>query len=131
MYPAKFLRPFLALVATMLLTACAISPVPVTQPDGDPEPASPQSPSSGARPQPLCAWSQLRGIATVLSLSSAMANGSESLATWQFFPGDDIVFHPLPAGADVGDEYKALLRRPMNGPCQPELYLVGPLQGDR
>ncbi|SFM01622.1 hypothetical protein [Marinobacter zhejiangensis] len=116
--------PAILLTAT-LLSACATSPQPATPLPSATEAGTHQTSPEPTRPQPLCAWSQIRGIATLLSTTSALTD--PTFATWQFFPGDDIVFHRLPQGANTGDEYKALLRRPMTGPCQPELYLVAPL----
>lgn len=122
MMHASRLRSAAILLTAALLTACAATTPVTPAPEGA---VSQPTPPVPVQPSPLCAWSQVRGVATVLSVTSAMTN--PALATWQFFPGDDIVFHPLPGGASGGDEYKALLRRPLTGPCEPELYLVGPL----
>lgn len=127
----------------LLLTACAATP-PCQQPPpatADPKPSTTPSPSAPVapspppkatapvpQPEPRCAWSQVRGIATLLSLGSAMANAE--LATWEFVPGGDVLFHPAPDGSQPGDEFKALLERPLNGPCpRARLYLVAPLPG--
>lgn len=122
---ARPLRSLGAVLVATLLSACATTPQLNPVPDAPPATVSEPSPPAPVQPIPRCAWSQIRGVAIIVSVTSAMAN--PDLATWQFFPGDDIVFHPLPPGAARGDEYKALLRRPMTGPCKAELYLVGPL----
>lgn len=75
-----------------------------------------------ARP---CAWSQTRGVATLTGIAQkqGVAEG-----TWQFFPGDEVAFHPVPEQASKGDEYKALLRRPLSGDCEhPRLIIVSPV----
>ncbi|WP_375176654.1 hypothetical protein [Marinobacter mobilis] len=122
---ASQLRATAALLVATLLSACASTPPVTSTPVDTTDTNAHRTPPPPVQPIPRCAWSQVRGVATILSVTSAMAN--PALATWQFFPGDDIVFHPLPGGAARGDEYKALLRRPMTGPCEAELYLVGPL----
>ncbi|WP_166269653.1 hypothetical protein [Marinobacter caseinilyticus] len=77
------------------------------------------------QPEALCAWSQIRGIATLLAMDPTR---QPPQGTWQFFPGDDVVFVPVPDQAQPGDEYKALLRRPLSGGCQtPVLILVAPV----
>ncbi|MDX1755165.1 MAG: hypothetical protein R3175_03810 [Marinobacter sp.] len=107
-----------------LLSACASTPWSSAPPQNE-ELSQPSASELGQRPQPPCAWSQVRGVAKLVSLGQAP---DRSRATWQFFPGDDILFHPAPPGSQVGDEFKALLRRPLNGVCrEPELYLVAPL----
>lgn len=121
-------RGLVALAIGTLLTACASQPGPAPVPGADTDTKwQPPRPGQGAdrHPQPPCAWSQIRGIAKLLSLTSAHP---ERQATWQFFPGDDILFHPAPHDSGIGDEFKALLKRPLNGPCDgPELYLVAPI----
>ena len=137
-------KPQLAIsLVPLLLTACATTP-PGQQPPpatADPKPSTaptppapvvpdpkPQATQPVPEPEPRCAWSQVRGIATLLSLGSAMAN--PELATWEFVPGGDVLFHPAPDGSQPGDEFKALLERPLNGPCpRARLYLVAPLPG--
>ncbi len=122
----RLAAPALALI----LGACATSPGP-TPPNGaaerapaskgdHPNPITVESPD--ARPMPSqpnpkpCAWADVRGIAKLL----AMAGES---GTWQFFPGDDVLFHTVPTGARPDDEFKALLRRPISGPC-PDARLI-------
>ncbi|MDV2078412.1 hypothetical protein [Marinobacter xestospongiae] len=137
-------KPRLAIsLLPLLLTACAITPPGQQSPPAtaDPRPSTaptppapvvpdpkPQATQPVPEPEPRCAWSQVRGIATLLSLGSAMAN--PELATWEFVPGGDVLFHPAPDGSQPGDEFKALLERPLNGPCpRARLYLVAPLPG--
>lgn len=133
------LAPLATLVlACALISACATQPAPqpATQ-NAEPEPpsvettapeeqeASPREaqPAQETRRGP-CAWSRIRGVAKLL----AIAETPPDQGTWEFFPGDDVVFHPAPEEASPGDEYKALLRRPMNGNCEdPELVLFGPV----
>lgn len=128
MFPVSTARCCAALLVSALLTACASQPAPAPAPDADND-SNWQSPlpaqDGDSQRQSPCAWTQVRGVAKLLSLTSAR---SAQQATWQFFPGDDILFHPAPAGSQVGDEFKALLRRPLNGQCETlELYLVAPL----
>lgn len=131
----------LSLVA--ILSACATSPpadaplviVPAEQPapqvtdEPAPEPEPSPTPSkirtTPPEPDKPCAWSQTRGVATLTGVAQkqGVAEG-----TWQFFPGDEIVFHPVPDDASKGDEYKALLRRPLSGDCEhPRLIIVSPV----
>lgn len=135
-------KPRLAIsLLPLLLTACATTPPGQQSPPAtaDPKPSTAPTPpapvvpdpkpqATQPVPEPRCAWSQVRGIATLLSLGSAMAN--PELATWEFVPGGDVLFHPAPDGSQPGDEFKALLERPLNGPCpRARLYLVAPLPG--
>ncbi len=126
LHPESY-RTFAAVGLATLMSACASTPWTASPPHPQPAPL-PQAAEDdlhGQWPQPPCAWSQVRGVAKLLSLGP---QPDRSRATWQFFPGDDILLHPAPPGSRVGDEFKALLRRPMNGPCrQLELYLVAPL----
>ncbi|MDC0661342.1 hypothetical protein [Marinobacter sp. SS21] len=116
-------RTLAAVSLATLMSACASTPWMASHPQS--APATADGDTREQRPQPPCAWSQVRGIAKLLSLGR---HPDRSQASWQFFPGDDVLFHPAPPGSRVGDEYKALLRRPMNGPCrQLELYLVAPI----
>ena len=48
---------------------------------------------------------------------------------YRFYPGDTMVSKPkAPPHPQPGEEYKAILRQPLNGPCDnPELVLVNPL----
>ncbi|MDX1633187.1 MAG: hypothetical protein R3280_00985 [Marinobacter sp.] len=129
-------------LACVLIGACASRPAPETGQPGpiEPPPANLEEPAPGTEPTPVpearpapepqsqpgslpCAWSRTRGIATLLAIAESQRQG-----TWQFFPGDDLVFHPAPESASAGDEFKALLRRPMSGNCEePELVLFGPV----
>lgn len=128
----------------ILLSACASSPpedvprvitpeqpVPESTEASDPEPeqapapARPQSRIQPREPDKPCAWSQTRGVATLTAIAQkhGVAEG-----TWLFFPGDEVMFHPVPDEARKGDEYKALLRRPLSGDCKhPRLIIVSPL----
>lgn len=127
MFHPDHFRTLAAISLATLLSACASTPWTASPQEGDgaSSPQTTDDASLGQRPEPPCAWSQVRGVAKLLALGRAPDHGR---ATWQFFPGDDILFHPAPEGSRVGDEYKALLRRPMNGPCrQAELYLVAPI----
>lgn len=137
--PARILG-LLSLV--MILSACATSPpgdaplviVPerpapqvTEEPAPEPEPSPTPSKSHTTPPEPdqPCAWSQTRGVATLTGIAQkqGVAEG-----TWQFFPGDEVVFHPVPDNARKGDEYKALLRRPLSGGCEhPRLIIVSPV----
>ncbi len=128
------------LLACALVSACASRPGPEPAPAVTPEPDSPsageatptqpppapavQPPAKPTPAQLPCAWSKIRGVATLL----AIAESPPARGTWQFFPGDEVVFHPVPESASTGDEFKALLRRPMSGGCkEPELVLFGPV----
>lgn len=116
----RLATPVLALV----ISACASPPAPMPsnrakeQPPGNEDnhagPVTaepPDAPRKPTRPNPEhCAWSDVRGIAKLLARTGLSG-------TWQFFPGDDVLFHAVPAGARPEDEFKALLRRPMSGPC--------------
>lgn len=120
---ADLFRGGLGVGLSLLLAACATAPretvvAPVIPtPPGD-APAVPQ-------PEPPCAWSQVKGVAILLVDSTESEDGN---GTWQFFPGDEILFYPTPPGARPGAEYKALLRRPLSGSCeQPVLYLIAPI----
>ncbi|TBW58221.1 hypothetical protein EZI54_05065 [Marinobacter halodurans] len=85
-----------------------------------PAPAKP-SPQTSPHTPALCAWSKTRGVASLLARE-------KEVGTWQFFPGDDIVYHRVPDEADQGSEYRAILERPLNGPCDKErLILVAPV----
>lgn len=129
MLPVESSRVLVVAALAAVLSACAVRP-PVAPPDdnraADAEPANgrPQQ----ASPVPPCAWSQIRGVATLLATSNRAPDGNPSTGTWEFFPGEDILFHPVPADAGAGVEYKALLKRPMSGPCKhPQLFLVAPI----
>lgn len=125
------------LAIALLISACASRSMPEPQVTEEPPPAAePVQPAEEAVPdtrtttQPAqtederCAWSRIRGVATLL----AIARGATARGTWQFFPGDDIVFHPVPESAEEGDEFRALLQRPLRGPCgDPRLVLFSPL----
>lgn len=126
----------------LLLGGCASTPAPQpeTAPDFTPIPpvsvpvegeagesdepppqTEPRQPEPEQQPPALCAWSKTRGVASLLAVE-------EGTGTWQFFPGDDIVFKQVPSGAGAGAEYRAILERPLNGPCDRErLILVAPL----
>lgn len=136
----------LAAALALTLAGCASAPPEPPQPEPDFEPVPTVTPpdreedkaESEATPaterrdkQPretrnketpaLCAWSKVRGVASLLARE-------EDIGTWQFFPGDDILFHPVPNGAGKGAEYRAILERPLNGPCEKErLILVAPI----
>lgn len=133
-------RALTVILACVLISACASRPTPepsppqvVQPPPLDPEEATPPKPTPepDVQPDPTpepeprpCAWSNTRGIAKLLAIDEPPGRQG----TWQFFPGDDVVFHPAPASASPGDEFKALLRRPMSGDCkEPELVLFGPV----
>lgn len=95
------------------------------EPERAPAPVRPQRPTQPREPDKPCAWSQTRGVATLTAIAQkhGVAEG-----TWLFFPGDEVVFHPVPDEARKGDEYKALLRRPLSGNCEhPRLIIVSPL----
>ena len=95
------------------------------EPEQGPEPAPPQSRTQHREPDRPCAWSQTRGIATLTGI--AQKHGTAE-GTWQFFPGDEVLFHPVPDEASKGDEYKALLSRPLSGDCEhPRLIIVSPV----
>lgn len=116
----RLATPALALV----ISACATVPGPTPAtgaseqpPASKPEPAEPvvaeppDTRHAPSRPKPgPCAWTDVRGIAKLLALTGKSG-------TWQFFPGDDVLFHTVPTGARPDDEFKALLRRPLNGAC--------------
>ena len=120
-YQGHGYRTLLAFAMLTLLGACASLPDP--EPDShDPTPIKVKP---AERPQP-CAWGQQRGVAELLAVDTER---DPPLGTWQFFPGDDLVFFPAPANAIVGDEYRAVIQRPLSGPCdQPRLRLVSPLR---
>ncbi|MCH8499340.1 MAG: hypothetical protein LAT63_12755 [Marinobacter sp.] len=119
-YQGRCYRAVLALALLTLFSACASLPDPEL---GDSD-AAPARAKPAERPQP-CAWGQQRGVAELLAIDT---DREPPLGTWQFFPGDDLVFLTTPAGADVGDEYRAVIQRPLSGPCdQPRLRLVAPL----
>ncbi|WP_404367659.1 hypothetical protein [Marinobacter sp.] len=129
------LFPLGLLIVTLMMSACASRDIPEPAPRGEPAPA-PEIPQPREQEKPAvrqvppperatCAWSRIRGVATLLALTETP---DPPRGTWQFFPGDDIVFHPVPAGASEGDEFKALLQRPMSGPCRDSrMVLFGPL----
>ena len=134
---AQCLGRLTALAAALLLSACASRSMPeppvVVEPTPTPEPARPAEapPPQVENPQPTvpdaatCAWSRTRGVATLLAIAGA---ATPPRGTWQFFPGDDIVFHPVPESAEEGDEFRALLQRPLRGRCgDPRLVLFSPL----
>lgn len=131
MLPVESSRALVVAVLAVVLSACAVRPPVAPTSDNraaDAEPADdrPQQ----ASPVPPCAWSQIRGIATLLATSNRAPDGIPSTGTWEFFPGEDILFHPVPTdvGIDTGVEYKALLKRPMSAPCKhPQLFLVAPI----
>lgn len=126
----RFLR-LAAPAFALVISACATAPGP-TSTDGaspqspaeeaePPEPVTTEPPDGGSeRPRPPaqepCAWTEVRGIATLLAVTGQSG-------TWQFVPGDDVLFHTVPAGARPEDEFKALLRRPLSGPC-PDARLI-------
>lgn len=120
---ADLFRGGLGVGLTLLLAACATAPretavTPMI-------PAPPEDPPAVPQPELPCAWSQVKGVAILLVEATADGNG---IGTWQFFPGDEILFYPTPPGATRGAEYKALLRRPLSGSCeQPVLYLIAPI----
>ncbi|MGP4842891.1 hypothetical protein ACTXGQ_02065 [Marinobacter sp. 1Y8] len=132
------------IVTALLLGGCASSPKPLTpepvrpvperKPAPEPVPPGPSTPehppidapatSAPAPPYPpaSCAWSQVRGVVSLLAREAGVG-------TWQFFPGDDILFYPAPDNARPGDEYRAILERPLNGDCKtPRLVLVAPVR---
>lgn len=136
-------RVFGLLFLVVILSACTTSPtadaplviVPEQQapevteepaPEPEQEPVvTPKRPTTPPEPDRPCAWSQIRGVATLtgMVLKQGIVEG-----TWQFFPGDEVVFHPVPDNANKGDEYKALLRRPLSGDCEhPRLIIVSPV----
>ncbi|WP_203143615.1 hypothetical protein [Marinobacter mangrovi] len=142
MWPANHRRanPGLLILLLLTLAGCSSTPSPEPSPparpvtptpppqesSGQPEASSPSTPSDQTQqksaPTPaLCAWSKTRGVASLLARE-------EDIGTWQFFPGDDIVHHKVPDKADQGSEYRAILERPLNGPCDQErLILVAPV----
>ncbi|WP_148861490.1 hypothetical protein [Marinobacter fonticola] len=97
-------------------------PKPAPEPEPAPEPRDRDVRDKGSDgPPALCAWSKVRGVASLLAQENR-------IGTWQFFPGDDILFHPVPSSARNGAEYRAILERPLNGPCDEErLILVAPI----
>lgn len=123
-------RPHLATPAlALLISACATTPPPSPPSDSNQTPATgdnhtdsvtaepPDATETQSKPEPApesapepCAWSEVRGIAKLLAVSG-------QTGTWQFFPGDKILFHAVPKGARVDDEFKALLRQALSGPC--------------
>lgn len=91
------------------------------KPESEPEPRQEKAREAGDETPALCAWTKIRGVASLLARE-------KEVGTWQFFPGDDILFHPVPTGAKQGAEYRAILERPLNGPCETErLILVAPI----
>lgn len=138
-------RP-LAIALLLALAGCAsappekpapgpeFDPMPTVSPPEDTEDNAESEPKTAPQPRSedareadtdqtpaLCAWSKTRGVASLLARE-------KEVGTWQFFPGDDILFHPVPSGAADGAEYRAILERPLNGPCEKErLILVAPL----
>ncbi len=136
-------RVSVTLAISLAITACASRPEPSVEPDPEPEPVlqpiphivipkqtqpepEPQPPKAAPekeQPPGVCAWSKTRGIATLLAVKTEPPRG-----TWQFFPGDKVVFHAVPDEASPGDEFKALLQTPMSGPCDDtRLVLFGPV----
>ncbi|WP_111493832.1 MULTISPECIES: hypothetical protein [Marinobacter] len=125
---------FLLAGLLLLLGGCASSPqtdVPTPLPPAQPDEsgAEPAPDAADREPAPdrsapaprLCAWSKTRGVAKLLAQE-------QDRGTWQFFPGDDVVFHEVPGDAGQGAEFRAILERPLNGPCDQErLILVAPL----
>ncbi|WP_143269440.1 hypothetical protein [Mangrovitalea sediminis] len=92
-----------------------------------PPPAVSQSqthhPKAPRKQHVSCAWSQVHGIAELVAVR-------DHHATYRFYPGNTLFrkSHP-PHNASPGNEYKAIVRRPMNGPCDaPELVVVDPLE---
>lgn len=131
------------MMTALLLGGCASSPKPLTpepvrpiperKPAPEPESSGSSAPdiptfdvpapakSSSTYSPPNCAWSRVRGVVSLLAQEAGTG-------TWQFFPGDDILFHPVPDKARAGDEYRAILERPLNGECKkPRLLLVAPI----
>lgn len=118
--PIKALAGALVLAAT--LAGCALqpprhrNPQPVIQP----QQAHPHSQSS--RGTPPCAWTRVRGVAQLMGV-----HGQHGW--YRFYPGNTAVVKPRPpANASPGDEFTAILKKPLNGPCkEPALVLVKPL----
>ena len=122
-YQGRCCRTVLTLTVMTLFSACTSLPAPDPEPDMHDSTLTEVKPAE--RPQP-CAWGQQRGVAELLAVDTER---DPPLGTWQFFPGDDLVFFPAPAKAIVGDEYRAVIQRPLSGPCdQPRLRLVSPLR---
>ncbi len=137
--PARILS---LVILVMILSACATSPpeeAPLVIVPEQPEPQVTEEPAAEPEPSPTplksrppppephkpCAWSQIRGVATLTGVAQKQ---DVTEGTWQFFPGDEVMFHPVPDDASKGDEYKALLRRPLSGDCEhPRLIIVSPV----
>ena len=140
---------WLAAIALLALGGCASGPaqqetiptpepqeLPPPEPEDPPVAREPETveppPVAAPRPTPKrpCAWSQTRGIATLLAATpTSDARASAVEEPWQFVPGDKVVFHKRPDTAAVGDEFKAMLKEPLSGPCRrPQLLLFSPLQ---
>lgn len=143
--PMPAFRVSVTLALSLAISACASRPEPAVEPDPEPEPViqpiphivipkqtqpepepEPQPPKAAPKreqPPGVCAWSKTRGVATLLAVKTEPPRG-----TWQFFPGDKVVFHGVPDKASPGDEFKALLQTPMSGPCnETRLVLFGPV----
>ena len=71
-----------------------------------------------------CAWREEKGVAVVTTLQ-------EGEARFRFFPGDVAISTRAKPGVAIGQEFKAVVRYPLNGPCsEPQMTVMEPLPAD-
>lgn len=112
-----------ALVLAATLAGCALQPPSPPTSSLAPPVVHPRHQHPGySRTRPSCAWTQVRGVAQLKRI-----RGRHSW--YRFYPGNTpVVKQRHPANASPGDEFTAILKQPLNGPCkQPALVLVKPL----
>lgn len=115
-----------AFMMAAILAGCALQPPrhpnPMPSPPVIHPPPTARHPSKAGHTQPSCAWTQVHGVAKLIRIQ-------DRHSWYRFYPGNTAVAKKHhPANANPGDEFTAILKQPLNGPCkQPGLVLVKPL----
>ncbi len=113
--------PFLTFVISVLLvtlTGCSIQPEKQAPAETSPPVLKPPKPHEDSAivspPVGPCVYESTKGIAEVTKLSAQQV-------TFKFYPGDQYFKLPVSdlqeAQLDLGQELKAIIRRPLAGPC--------------